>query len=628
MSNALEILQKYWGHSAFRELQEDIINSVLSAKDTIALLPTGGGKSVCYQVPGMMLNGTCIVISPLVALMQDQVSRLQSLGIAAETLHSGLHYTIRDSILNKLSLERLKFLYISPESLRNKKYIGLLKSAKISFVAIDEAHCISQWGYDFRPSYLLIHEFRDLVQVPFLALTATATASVLLDIHVELKLINPIIFKSSFSRPNIQFVVEEQENKMQRSARILHRLNEAGIIYTRNRKNTLHYSDYLIKKEINASAYHAGMESDIRKKILNTWLSSNNDVVVCTNAFGMGIDKADVRSVIHVDLPTSIEEYYQEAGRAGRDGNISYAILLYDQSDILRFSNQFEKLFPSIDFIRQTYKSLAIFLDVAVGSQTYEWIDFDLIAFCNQFNLPLEACYYSMKVLEQSDLIDVTDSFMQSSKLQIIANQEALRSYMILNEEFQQILLFIQRAYEGIHTLPVNISEDQISKTLNWNVQKVKNYLIYFQKENLIKYHVQKTTSQVKFIGERLRSNEIIIDQDWYQRRKQVYLNKLQGILNYINEKNCRQQNILNYFGEVDTLLCGRCDLCLARIVPINRKAEILSLLKHRSEITLLSLIEFFPYNVRSHIIGIVEDLIREGLLIRKLDRLIYNTPN
>ena len=628
MKTPLEILHKYWGFTSFREFQEEIIQSILVSNDTVALLPTGGGKSICYQVPGLILAGCAVVISPLIALMQDQVLRLKELGIEAMAYHSGLHYLEKESILNQLLHNKLKFLYLSPESLRNRKIQAHLQRASISMLAIDEAHCISQWGYDFRPAYLLIHELRSLLNVPVLALTATATKEVLEDIQRELKLNKPGIFRQSFKRSNIQFVVEEQESKPIRLLQILSKLKSSNLVYTRNRKNTIQLSQYLNTNQINAAFYHAGMEAQERAEVLSKWLKSNNETVVCTNAFGMGIDKPNVKAVIHVDIPPSIEEYYQEAGRAGRNGEKSYAILFHNVRDTNAMQSQLVENFPSIQDVKLLYKNLGIYLEWAVGHSSEEMKDFDLAAFCTAFKVNAMTIIYGLKILEQSELIELTDSFQSSSKIQLTSNQSILDDYSLMSLKIQTMLDFLRRKYENIYITPVAIEEYDIAKYCNISITETISMLHYFKNEGILKYIVPITQSQLRFIGERLRSDELTLDIDWYNKRKQSHIKKLEGMLQYIAEKECRQKNILNYFGEKTSELCGKCDLCLANNKENHietRTIEILELLRKNNTMTIHQIYEYFPYNQREIIVGIVNDLLSEQKITRNIDQLKVN---
>jgi len=621
----LEVLTQYWGYTSFRELQAEIIDSILKKKDTIALLPTGGGKSLCYQVPAIIMPGCAIIISPLIALMQDQVMRLKSLGIMAETIHSAMHISEKDAVFSNLYHNKLKFLYVSPESLRNKKLQSYLQKAIISFVAIDEAHCISQWGYDFRPTYLLIHELRQFLNIPFLALTATATEEVLSDIHKELKLVDPIIFRQSFARKNIQFIVEDQENKQIRTADILTKLNSCGLVYTRNRKSTVVYSKYLSEKKISAEAYHAGLDSDRRKIVLKNWLDSKTKIVVCTNAFGMGIDKPDVRSVIHVDLPQSLEEYYQEAGRAGRDGQNSYAIILKNSRDVVSFESQLDSSFPTLDQIKVIYKNLGIFLQVAVGSKTDMYCDFDVVEFCYKFSLDLKLCLIALKILEQSEAIEMSEFLAQQSKIQLNSDQSSLDHYSHLSSKNQELLDYLRRNFENIYIMPIPIDEAILAKQLNWNKVDVEKKLQYFQSENIIKYTVPMTTTQIRFIGYRSSTADLEIDEDWYQLRKLSFHKKLKAILNYLDEAECRQRNILQYFGEMGSQVCGRCDLCLAKQNyqrKDSRRNELLNLLAVRKAMTVHQIYEYFPFNQRELIVEVLNELYREQIIIREFNQI------
>ena len=465
MTNPNEILKKYWGFDAFRPMQLNIIESALQGNDTLALLPTGGGKSICFQVPALCLEGVTLVVSPLIALMKDQVQNLKKRDIKAEAIFSGLHRREIERILDNCCFGETKILYLSPERLTNTDTLERIKQMKVVLIVVDEAHCISQWGYDFRPSYLQISQIRDYFpKTPVLALTATATKEVVVDIQSKLNFLKSKLCQISFLRTNLSYVVLKEEVKEVKMLEILQKVPGSGVIYVRNRKKTKDIAQFLTQKGINADFYHAGLDIDERSVKQDNWIANRTRIIVSTNAFGMGIDKPDVRTVIHLDLPDSLEAYFQEAGRAGRDEKKSYAILLYNKTDELNLVRNYEKSFPEIQDIKNTYLALGSYLQLAIGSGKDENFDFDLNKFAINFKLDIAKTYSCLKVLEQSGWLTLNDAVKILSSVQFIVEKEKLYDYQLKNKQLDITIKIMLRLYQGILSAPININEHQIAK--------------------------------------------------------------------------------------------------------------------------------------------------------------------
>ncbi len=593
-----QLLKHYWNYDKFRPLQEDIINSVLCGHDTLALLPTGGGKSICFQIPALALDGICIVVSPLIALMKDQVEQLKKRGIKAEAVFSGMSHREIDKILDHAIYDGLKFLYVSPERLQTEIFIVRAKKMKIVLLAIDEAHCISQWGYDFRPPYLEINEFRKLIpKVPCIALTATATKKVKIDIQEKLGFkttekenINPKInhnqnssakvgeesikdlkdscfFQQSFARHNLSYSVFELENKDVKLLDILKKVSGSAVVYVQSRKKASMVAEFLKRNQISADFYHAGLPHTERNRKQDAWIKNQLRVIVATNAFGMGIDKADVRLVIHVDLPNSLEAYYQEAGRGGRDEKKAYAVLLYTQNDISELKKKVENAYPSPEILRKVYQQLANYYNLAVGSSAFASYDFDVSEFQKNFHLDTITTYYSIKQLEQEGFIQVSEAFYHPSKLLFTIASNDLYSFQVANYSLDLIIKTILRMYGGdVFNNFSNIVETQIARQMNVDTKTVINQLQFLHKANVIFYSPQKEKAQLTFTTPRFKSEELPIAIENLEKFKQRDLEKIKAVTNYIEHKQrCRTQLLLEYFGEITDNNCGVCDICLEK---------------------------------------------------------------
>ena len=560
MKRAISILKKYWGYERFLPNQETVIRDILGKKDTVALIPTGGGKSMCYQIPALIFDGTCIVISPLIALIDDQIQRLKSLNIPAEGLHSGLDKNRRNIVMRKLENGELKLLYISPEKLQSESFRNLLRTIKLSYIAVDEAHCISQWGYDFRPQYQKIANIKELFpHIRISAFTATANKKILDDIIKYLELDNPAITKGSFLKRNITFAVIETEKKLKVLSLLLKEFSGSGIIYMRSRKGTVFLADYLARIGENVMYYHAGMDSSERHKVQLKWLNDEIRTIISTTAFGMGIDKSNVRFVLHFDLPTSIEEYYQEAGRAGRDGKKSNAVILYTKNDLKVLNKNNIDTFPGLKDIRTTYYNLLKYLDIDISNKSNISKIIDLYDFFKYNGIDRFKSYKCIGELERYGLISLNIPIrnihselkikFESGFLEKIKNTDKT-AYLI----FKEIIL----NYEAVFITLTGISEDKISKITGIDKDEIIEVLEYYTKKKLIDYKRQKSDFNISFINKDFS----LINEIELVFRKERLENNIHSIFEYLTYSKCRQKYILNYFGEKLKKSCKICDIC------------------------------------------------------------------
>jgi len=562
-----KILIRYWGYTQFRSLQEDIILSVLNGQDTLALMPTGGGKSLCFQVPAMTRDGLCIVVSPLIALMKDQVEKLRQKGIPAAAIFSGMKFREIELVLNNCIHGNIKFLYLSPERLNTDMILQRLPHMKINLLAIDEAHCVSQWGYDFRPSYLKIAEVRKhLPGTPLLALTASATPEVQQDIMEKLLFRKKNILQKSFERKNLSYVVLHEEDKTAKTLRIIQKVKGQGILYVRNRRKTRERSEQLNRNGISAAFYHAGLDMETRHRVQEAWMKNKIRVIVATNAFGMGIDKGDVRFVIHEDVPECLEAYYQEAGRAGRDEKKAFAILLYNNNDRFELEHQAETSFPETDEIKRVYQALANFFQLPVGSGAGENFNFDIGAFCKTYNLQIQTTFSCLKVLELQGLISTTDSLELYSRIRILSHRDTLYEFQVKHEKYDPLIKVLLRSYEGLFDDYVPVKESEIARRADLDEATVTSMLETLQRTQVIDYLKTTQLPQLTFLTERLDTRDLLIDRQHLAFRKERHHERLAAILNYAEKKTrCRNQLLLHYFGEEVNHRCGICDFCLRR---------------------------------------------------------------
>jgi len=538
---------------------------VAAGHDTLGLLPTGGGKSVTFQVPTLAGDGMCLVITPLIALMKDQVEKLNHMGIRAIALHSGMSKDEIDIGLNNAIFGDFKFLYVSPERLSTQIFRVRLPQMNISLVAIDEAHCISQWGYDFRPSYMQISRLREeLPEVPFLALTATATRNVITDIQEKLKFRKKNVLQASFERKNLVYTVKKVEDKERYLQDLLSRLQGSGIVYARSRKRTREFSELLRNVKISADYYHAGLSPESRSRKQSEWMSGRTRVIVATNAFGMGIDKPDVRFVIHVDMPDSVEAYFQEAGRGGRDHKTAHAILFYSPADRASVSRRVKMNYPEIDEIKQIYRSLGNFYQLPVGSGKNQVFDFNVAEFASRYKHSILTIYSSLKFLQMEGYIELTDEIFNPSKIRFQVSRDELYRFQIANVDFDAFIKLLLRTYTGVFTDFVTVYEESLARQANVKVELIIKYLQRLNSMGVIRYIPQKRTPVIIYTEERLDVKTLHISKEHYQDRKKQYSGRLEVMLDYASGINrCRSLFLLAYFGEKGKRRCGHCDVCM-----------------------------------------------------------------
>ncbi len=574
MEKPIHILQQYWKHGQFRPMQEDIIASVLSGKDTLALLPTGGGKSICFQVPALLMEGICIVITPLIALMKDQVGQLKKRGIEAVAIHAGMSRHEIDILLNNCIFGNIRFLYVSPERLQTEIFIARAKQMKVTLIAVDEAHCISQWGYDFRPPYLQIALLREIVNnVPVIALTATATVEVRSDIIDKLNFKKEYnVFQKSFARENLSFVVRKAENKEKKLLDILQKVKGSAIVYVRSRKGTQEIATFLLKNNVSASFYHAGLDFNDRAKRQDEWIQNKVRVMVATNAFGMGIDKSDVRTVVHIDLPENIESYYQEAGRAGRDGLRAYAAILFQEADVINLKLKVAQSQPEPAFLKTIYQSLANYFQLAVGSSAGESYDFELQAFCDRFKYHSPEVYAALRKLEEEGLILFNESFYRPSQLRICFDRGELYQFQVANAMYDSIIKMFLRLYGGeLFAEFVIISESDLAKAMKMTYPELVKVLLHLQQLGVVEYQPVKDKPQVTFVLARQDVEYLPLNYKRLAERKKLIDGKMNAMVAYVtSDHRCRMQLIQDYFNEDTFKTCGICDVCINK-----RKSEI-----------------------------------------------------
>ena len=566
MQQYLSILKQYWGYDEFRPLQGDIIRSIAAGKDTLGLMPTGGGKSLTFQVPTMVMEGLCVVVTPLIALMKDQVENLKNRGIAAAAIFSGMSHNEILMTLDNAVFEAYKFLYVSPERLATAIFMEKVKQMKVCMIAVDESHCISQWGYDFRPSYLRIADIRELLpDVPVLALTATATPEVVDDIQKQLHFKAPNLFQKSFHRSNLAYVVRTVENKDENLLKILNSVPGTSVVYVRNRKRTKEVSDFLNLNGISAENFHAGLKNESKDAKQSRWKSGETRVIVSTNAFGMGIDKAEVRTVVHLDLPDSLEAYFQEAGRAGRDEKKAYAVLLYNNGDAVKMRKRVSDSFPGKEMVLKVYEALGNYYQIGLGSGLDAVFPFDIADFCVKFKLPILISYNCLKIMQQAGYIELTDEQDSSSRVLFTVGKDDLykQKHSPDQEKLMHILL---RSYTGLFTDLAAINENLLAKRLEWTQDQIYQQLVGLAKERIIQYIPRKKTPYLTFVREREATSRVVLNSETYDDRRDRYISRVKSVLDYAQEENiCRSQILLAYFGEKETKACGKCDICLKK---------------------------------------------------------------
>lgn len=572
MSKALEILEKYWKHDAFRHPQEEIINSVLEGKDTFALMPTGGGKSICFQVPAMMQDGICLVISPLIALMKDQVQNLQNKGIKAIALTGGIHQDEIIDLLDNCQFGNFKFLYLSPERLQSDWILERIKNLPINLIAIDEAHCVSQWGHDFRPAYLKIVQLKEYFpKVPFLALTASATLRVKEDVIVQLKLDNPQVYAKSFYRENIAYMVFETEDKLHLLQQILTKNPEPSIIYVTNRKSCSETVHQLESYGFTATFYHGGLTSKGKEKHMKLWMEEKVQVMVATNAFGMGIDKANVKTIIHLHLPQNLENYYQETGRAGRNGEKAFAVLLNNPSDVLHAEAQFLSVLPDKPFLNLVFSKLCNYFQIAYGEGIDEQFSFNLNQFCGKYNFPILKTYNALQFLDRQGVITLSQEFSEKVSIQFIIPSKEVIRYMSLNPNDEEIVLTILRTYPGIYDMQTAFNPTLIAKKSNSNETAVQLLLHKLKEKQIIDMIAKNNDATITFNEVREDDRTINRVSKHLEAQNKLKTEQLQAVLQYCKDtKTCRNKLLMQYFGETIKKDCGICSYCITK----NRKNQ------------------------------------------------------
>lgn len=563
--NIRQVLTRYWGYNSFRPLQEEIISAAVEGKDVLALLPTGGGKSLCYQVPSMALDHLTLVVSPLIALMKDQVHNLVKRGIPAVAIYSGMEWDEIIKVLDDCRNGEYKLLYCSPERIQTRLFREWAPSVQFSLFAVDEAHCVSQWGYDFRPPYLQVASLREMhPAVPMMALTATATPAVADDIVVKLHF-GPDArrYTGNFERPNLAYVVKQEQNKRSRLSNMLSESEGSSVVYTRSRRGTREIAEYLSEKGLSATYYHAGLGATQRNQRQSDWISGKTRIIAATNAFGMGIDKPDVREVIHMDLPDSIEAYFQEAGRAGRDGKASKAWLLFNEFDVERAREMVEKQYPTPDEVRKVYNSLGNYCRVAVGMEHDFSAEVDLYAFSSSFDLDLLITYNALRFLEREGYVVMSEALANPSKIKFLMQKDELYRFQVSHSAYDPFIKLILRSYPGLFSQYTRISEKLLSRRANISEDRVKTGLEKLMKLQVLKYIPRNQKPLLTFVGGRMPDNQILFTKENYLNRKKAALRRLEDLISYLKQDNvCRSQRLLSYFGQKSSKRCGQCDVC------------------------------------------------------------------
>jgi ATP-dependent DNA helicase RecQ len=567
MNSPHDILKQYWGFDAFRPMQEDIVQSVLNGHDTLALLPTGGGKSLCFQVPALCMDGLCVVVSPLIALMRDQVTNLNSRGIKAIAIHTGLPKGEIDRLLNAAMFSDLKFLYISPERIGTDEFQARVPNMNVNLIAIDEAHCISQWGYDFRPAYLKIAELRQLIpSAPLIALTATATKPVVADIQEKLLFRNGKVFQKSFTRHNLSYVVRHADDKNLQLLDILKKVQGSAIVYVRNRRRTKEIADYLKRNRISADFYHAGLDTDERSKRQTAWVDNKTRVIVCTNAFGMGIDKPDVRVVVHIEPADSIEAYFQEAGRAGRDEQRAYGIQLTTAADSDDLQESKTKDIPAYTEVKDIYDQICGELNIAYNSGAGQTFDFDLSPFAKKYSYSPIKVMQALKLLESQQLLMVSDGFQSSPKVKIVVTKETLYKFQVEHRQFEPLIKMILRTCSGVFEDYVTFNEASMAPKVKMSYEGIVATLHQLDSLDILSYIPRTEKPQLILQQPRIKKSDLIIDHQFIQSRIEGSKERIESVRQYLlNQTICRSRYLVQYFGETDADDCGICDICLGR---------------------------------------------------------------
>ena len=591
-----EVLNKYWGYPSFRPKQEEIVRTALAGKDVLAILPTGGGKSVCFQVPALMKDGIAIVVTPLIALMKDQVQNLNDRGIKALCVNAGMGRREVELTLNNALYGDFKFLYVSPERLGTPMFQNFVREMEVSYIVVDEAHCISQWGYDFRPDYLTVGRLRELVDAPVIALTATATPQVAEDIMNRLGFEEKCLLKSGFERPNLSYIVRNREDKLGQLLNICTNVPGTGVVYVRSRKRTEELAAFLTANGVSASFYHAGLGADSRTDRQEKWKKDQIRVMVCTNAFGMGIDKPDVRFVVHFDVPDSPEAYFQEAGRAGRDGKRSFAVMLWNSNDIKRLKQIATVSFPSLEYVEDIYHKVHSFYEIPYDTGAGRQLKFDLDEFCRHYKLQRQSAYYAVVYIERTGHWTLSVDVDISTKVQISVDRNDLYDIELPDRRMVSLLELMMRRYTGIFSYPTPVDEDYLAGQIGVQVPMLRQLLYKLSLEHIIRY-VPSDHATVLFLQhERLRPKNLNLDPQRYEFLKESSLGRIEKMIDYISEEHtCRSRYLLDYFGQTESDDCGTCDVC--RSIKGDPSKKVASV----SEETEAELIAFINDEMKGH---------------------------
>ena len=626
------ILQQYWGYPSFRPLQEDIVDSVMAGKDTLALLPTGGGKSICFQVPAMAMEGLCLVITPLIALMKDQVAHLVAKGIHAAAIYSGMHPDALELAYNQAAFGRLKFLYVSPERLQTNQFIEALRRMKVCLLAVDESHCISQWGYDFRPPYLKIADIRPYMpKTPVLALTATATAKVVDDIQVRLGFKEKNVYQSSFERKNVTYNVVREADKYGVLRRKLEAMKEgSAIVYVRNRKRTQVIADWLNSVGISATFYHAGLDAKTRDQRQDLWMKGKVKVIAATNAFGMGIDKPDVRLVIHMDLPDSIEAYFQEAGRAGRDLKPSEAFLLVSPADIQKLQDNLAQSFPELDRIKLIYNALGNYFKIPVGAGENVSYPFVLTDFANRYGFNVVEVFHTLKILEKEGFLVLSDSFDEPSKVMVKASRDDIYGFQVNNPQYGELIKCMLRSLPGVMTDFVKINEETLAKKTGLTAEKVQEQLKKLESYNFLSYAPRNDKPQILFLSEFVDTKHFGLSKENYYDRKKDAEERMKAVVGFVNnDRECRSVQLLRYFNEKTKKTCGRCDVCQRQVVvPYDSIEEKLRTVMGEEELPVKEVLSRCEEFDESQVLDAIRFLVDNGVLQVEDDGMVKRNDN